>query len=477
MSERFDVIIVGARCAGSPLATILAQAGLKVVVIEQATFPKETLSSHLMEADGLTFLMRLGVGEEVKATGVRFLTRTDIRLNDFRVVAPFPLRFDDLGGAGFLRRHILDEILANAAVKAGADVRFGTKMVEVLWDRRQRVSGVRVQCDGVETDLHARLVIGADGRRSTVAYMCASRKYNIEPSERSYYFTFFEGSDPAYADRFFFHRWGDRMLWGGAADNGLFLVGVSPEQHEREYFRTETERGLLAHLHSCEPMAEALRNAKIATKIAGIRSFEGYFREPTGPGWLLVGDAGHFKDPALGRGIGDAFLQVDTVAPVIINGLGGSDAYLDSLLRRWGRWRHEKFEGHYWLATNLGRAGALPPMIPQVVRRLAERGELDRFFELFHHRGRYDDVFPLRELGAETVKLLASPKNGRVPSGPSGGRAPLVGRAPLLKEAATLLARESRRRWRSRRLALAPSDLTPAPKRTKQVSPLPEVHQ
>jgi hypothetical protein len=140
--------------------------------------------------------------------------------------------------------------------------------------------------------------------------MCGARRYNIYPNERSYYFTFFEGAAPASDDLFVFHRWGDRMVWAGPADSGLYLVGVSPEMHEREYFRDHTEAGLLAHMRSCAPTAEALADARIATKISGIRRFEGYFREATGPGWVLVGDSGHFKDPSAGRGIGDAFTQV-----------------------------------------------------------------------------------------------------------------------------------------------------------------------
>ncbi|TDD89635.1 NAD(P)/FAD-dependent oxidoreductase [Actinomadura darangshiensis] len=447
MGERFDVVIVGARCAGSPLAVLLARAGLKVALVEQARFPRETLSSHLMEADALTFLMRLGVGDPVRATGVRFLTRADVRLEGFEVLAPFPLRFDDPGGAAFLRRNLLDGILADAAADAGADLRMNTKVVDVLWDRG-RVSGVRVRHGGVEADLRAPLLVGADGRRSTVAYMCASRKYNVEPGRRSYYFTFFEGADPEYSDRFVFHRWGDRMVWGGPADGGLYLLGVSPEGHEREYFRTETERGLLAHLRGCEPTARALAGARVATRIVGIRNFDGYFRQASGPGWVLAGDAGHFKDPALGRGIGDAFLQVEALAPAIARGLGGTSADLDTALRRWGRWRDAHFEGHYWLAANLGCAGAIPPMIPQTLRRLQDAGELDRFFDLFSRRADYGDVFPLRDLGTATLRLLASPRTRR---------------APLVRQAASLLLRESGRRWRRRNPALGASDLTPAP--------------
>ncbi|MBC3842806.1 NAD(P)/FAD-dependent oxidoreductase [Streptacidiphilus sp. 4-A2] len=430
--EEFDVIIVGARCAGSSLATLLARAGLKVVVLEQVKFPRTTLSSHLMEADGLLFLKRLGVLDAVEKTGVRFMKHIDARLNDLRFEARFPLRFDDLGGAAFLQRHLLDSILADAAVEAGADVRMGTKVVEALWDRGRMV-GVRAQHEGTETRLHAPLVVGADGRNSTVAYLGGSRKYNVLPNQRSYYFTFFEGADPAYADHFVFHRWGTE--WSGPADSGLYLVGVSPEAHERDYFRRNTEAGLLAHMRACDTTAAALADARIATKISGIVKFDGYLRQAAGPGWVLAGDAGHFKDPSAGRGIGDAFIQVEALAPAILAGLDGSARGLDDAMRRWGDWRDRRFEGHYWLAHTLGEVGQLAAVVPEAVRDLQRRGELDRFLDLFSHRSRYYDVFPMRDMGLSTGRLLLSGKARRL---------------PLVRETITLLAREPRRRWINR---------------------------
>ncbi|GAB3441993.1 NAD(P)/FAD-dependent oxidoreductase [Actinophytocola sediminis] len=446
-SAHFDVIIVGARCAGSSLATLLSRAGLKVVVVEQATFPKPTLSSHLMEADGLSFLQRLGVLDPVTQTGVRFLKQVDLRLNEFRINTQWPLRFDDVGGAAFLRRHLLDSILAEAAIEAGADVRMNTKVVEVLWEN-QRAAGVRVRSNNKDTLLRAPLVVGADGRTSTIGYMVGARKYNVNPSQRSYYFTFFEGANPAADDTFVFHRWGDRMVWAGPADGGLYLVGVSPEQHERDYFRHHTDLGLLAHMRSCDATAEALADARIATEISGIRKFDGYFRQASGPGWVLVGDSGHFKDPAVGRGIGDAFLQVEALAPAIIAGLDPSGDELDTVLSRWGSWRDERFKSYYWLAADVGKAGAFPSMVPEAVRRLQERGEFDKFLDLFSHRTDYYEVLPLRDLGLATGKRLLNGRSKRL---------------PLVREAITLLAGEPRRRWINRRPSLKSPEVTPAP--------------
>lgn len=447
VGERFDVIIVGARCAGASLAILLARAGLKVAAVEQVTFPKPTLSSHLMEADGLDFLRRIGVLDAVRATGARFMKRIDMRLNEMRLVTNWPLRFDDVGGAMFLRRHLLDLIVAEAATAAGADLRMNTKVVEVLWEG-QRAVGVRIEHQGEESRLYAPLVVGADGRNSTIAYMCASRKYNVTRNHRSYYFTFFEGADPDADDTVVLHRWADRMVWAGAADSGLYLVGVSPEAHEGEYFRGNTEKGLLAHMRACAPTAEALADATVAAQIAGIRNFEGYFRQACGPGWVLVGDSGHFKDPSMGRGIGDAFLQAEALAPAIVAGLDGSGPGLDAALRRWARWRDHKFQGHYWLAGQLGWSGTLPAALPAYVQSLHEQGRLDDFLNLFHHRTNYYEVFAIRDMALATSRAFREGTGGR---------------GAVLRDAATLLGREVRHRRLNRNPDIAATDLTPAP--------------
>ncbi len=445
-SDKRDVIVVGARCAGATIATLLARAGLKVTVIEQTHLPKSTLSSNLIEADGIAFLNRIGLRDQLEATGVRFMTQLVTRLNDVHVSVPFPLKFDDLGGAVFLRRYVLDEILANEASRSGAEVRMGSRLVGLLWEKG-RVVGV--ECEGpvgVER-IYAPLVIGADGRSSSVANLVGSHRYNVTGNQRSYYFTLFEGASESGSDAFVFHRWGDRMVWAGPADNGLYLVGVSPEAHERDYFATNKRAGLLAHMRSCEPVAAVLEDARISEQIMGIRNFDGYFRQASGPGWVLLGDAGHFKDPAAGRGMGDAFMQVDTLATAIVAGLDvGSD--VDSRLRAWGRWRDRKFAGHYWMATELGRAGAFPAVISEAIRELEEEGRIDEYADLYSHRAEFYNVFPAWRIAQASAKLLKS------------GRAP---RVKTIKECVSLFAREPRHRWINVRPALDTSDIRTVP--------------
>ncbi|WP_405824901.1 NAD(P)/FAD-dependent oxidoreductase [Streptomyces sp. NBC_01390] len=438
MAEQFDVVVVGARVAGSPLATLLARRGLKVAVLEQSEYLKPVLSSHVLQADALTFLDRLGVLDRIRATGAPFMSRTDTRLGDFRFVADFPAFPGFVGGAACVRRRVLDPILSDAAVAAGVDLRMGTKVTGLL-EENGRVSGVRFVRGGVESRIRARLVVGADGRDSTVAKLRGARRYNVTRNERRYYWTYFEGADLAVTPTFVFHRWGDRHIFAGPADSGLYIVGVSPQQHEREAFRSNRHDSLMEHVQSCPPVAEVLAEAKVATRIYGISRFEGYFREAAGPGWVLIGDSGHFKDPAAGRGIGDAFTQAERLTPALVKALRGSDAAIDRATADFGRWRDRQYAQYYWLATDLGRVGPLPSVVPEVVARMYGAGEIGRFLDLFsHHAGPSDLLTPARVLGA-TARRMASPERGR---------------PAFARELGTTLRDEVRRRWAGRRPVL-----------------------
>lgn len=164
--------------------------------------------------------------------------------------------------------------------------------------------------------------------------------------------------------------------------------------------------------------------------------WEGYFRDASGPGWVLTGDAGHFKSPAPGRGIGDAFLQAEKLANAIAEALDGSDGGLDCAMRRWGRWRDREFAEHYWFAYDLEDPGRVPPVLVEILRRLQAQGKAGLLFEILNHRLRPSRVLtPPRVLGA-MAHLIATGE---------------VDRRALLSEVARLGAQDASRRWHNRR--------------------------
>ncbi len=406
--EQFDVIVVGARCAGSPLAALLARSGVRVAVVEQATFPCDTLSTHFIHAQALAFLDRLGVMEKIRATGAPLVGHFDVRQEDLEFVTLIPQRPGDVGGAASVRRTLLDSILAQAAAEAGADVRMASKVTGLVEDRG-RVAGVRVTHNGSEMTLQARLVVGADGRNSTIASLVGARKYNLTPNERFAYWSFFEGADPGPDPAFVHHRWGERLVFATPADSGLYQAGVIAGLSELPRFREDLEGSFTEYIYSCRPVAQALEGARRVGKLFGMLRWEGFFREACGPGWVLAGDAGHFKDPTPGQGIQDAFRQVDALAPAIAGALGGSAKDMDTALADWGRWRDRDAAGHHWLATDMGKAGAVPAVLPEMQRRLLEQGKIDIVIDLFTHRsGPSQVITPQRLLGA-TGRLLVRP--------------------------------------------------------------------
>jgi flavin-dependent dehydrogenase len=442
MAERFDVVVVGARCAGSPLATLLARAGVRVAVIERATFPRDTLSTHIFQAHALAFLDRLGVTERLRATGAPLLERGIGRMEDVEWSIPWPQRPGDVGGAASIRRFVLDPILAETAAEAGAEMRFASNVTGIV-EENGRVRGVRVGRNGAEHTLEAELVVGADGRNSTISRMVGARKYNLTPNERFAYWSFFEGADPGPDPAVIFYRSEGRFVIACPADQGLYQVIAIPELSDLPRFREDLEGSFLDYARRCEPVAEVIPNARRVGKIFGMLRWEGFLREAAGPGWVLAGDAGYFKDPAPGQGIGDAFLQVDALAPEIVAALGGSDGSLDTRLAAWWRWRDKDVAEHYWYATDLGKAGRAPAPLVEAARRMAAKDQIAPLLDVFNHRIAPSRAVSPARIFAATGRLLTQPG---------------CDRRAILREVRELVEEDFRRKRLNRRPAYVPLD-------------------
>lgn len=412
MSGSCDVVVVGARCAGAPLATLLAREGLKVCLLDRSRFPSEVPSTHAIQPNGVSALRRFGLEAAIEASGAPAITKARFDLDDVVV--------DVSEGAGVLefgdspifciRRSTLDQMLIDAAVAAGADFRPGTAATGLVYD------GGRVA--GVETPngtISASLVVGADGPHSGVARMVGAREYHATPPGRLFMWGYFEGvgGPGGVADveaRIFLGKRGDTALLAAPTDGDLFLVAVVPSQDEKQRCLADTAGALRQGLACFEDVAAVVGDADIHGPVRTMTRWHGYFRDATGPGWVLVGDAGHFKDPTPGQGIADAFRQVEHLAPAIVGGLASGD--VDARLGAWGRWRDRDAWEMYWFATDLGAPGPTSPLVHEMIRRLVAgpRGP-ERFMRVFDHDLAPSKVFtPLRAVSA-AVSLAAS---GRV---------------------------------------------------------------
>lgn len=405
MDEQVDVVIVGTRCAGASLGIHLARAGLRVVAVDKAEFPSDTLSTHIFQAEGLLALHRLGVLDRVRATGAPVISDFAGSIEATAVGGPWPARPGDRGGVMCVRRPVLDAILVDAAREAGVDVRTGT-IVRSLVEEGGRVVGVEVDNES-RTTLRAPLVVGADGRLSTIAKLVGARRYHRTPSPRVFIWGYFDGAPVESPPRTYFFRRGVDFMLGTPCDNGGFMVGagVDRERFASEFGR-DPEPAFAAALAAIPEAAALIEGATRDGKLRTVARYDGFMRESAGPGWVLVGDAGHFKDPSPGQGISDALRQSERLAPIIVSALRG-DRDLDAALREWWAWRDDDAFEKHWFASDLGHGGTLLTVEREILRRLlATRKGQDLFIDVFNHRVRPSKVLtPGRLIGA-TGRLL-----------------------------------------------------------------------
>ncbi len=429
MAQPFDVVVVGARCAGAPLATMLAKRGLHICLLDRATFPSDTPSTHGIQPTGVQVLDRLGVLDEVLSVGAA-VDRGHVAFDEVRLTVESIV---EVVGAPMvnIRRSTLDVLLVNAAGRAGVDVRTGTAVTELL-SERGRVCGVRT--DSGEA-LPAHLVVGADGVRSTVSKLTGALEYANTECGRIFLWTYLADA-PADPRTAWIGRVGENAYLASATDGGLFMAAVAPPSARRAAALADRPGFFASALSGWPELAARLEGGERVGPVRVMSNMRGYFRQSAGRGWALLGDAGHFKDPTPGQGIADALRQGEKLAEAISRGLG-DPAGPDAALRDWWTWRDRDAWQMYWLAYDLGRARPTPRLVHEVERRMGADPQLaSRLIRVLNHELEPSLLFEPRLL----VSALASAlRTGR------GHRGQLLG------EVAQLAADEVRRARARRR--------------------------
>jgi flavin-dependent dehydrogenase len=324
----YDAIIVGARCAGSPTAMLLARKGYRVLVVDKATFPSDTMSTHLMHFPAVDSLKRWGLYDEVMATGAPRIPDVTLDYHGVRLAGtPPPLRETDHWLCP--RRTLLDDILVRAARGAGAEVREKFTVSEILLEG-ERVVGIRGRDgkNGTEVEERARIVIGADGRNSMVARAVDAARYNEIPPKACGYYSYWEGVETS---GFEFYVWQDRCVGLFATNDGLTCVFNEWPHEQFADFRKDVEGNYLRTNAAVPGLQERMAGAKRVERIIGTQDTPNFFRVPFGPGWALVGDAGYHKDPITGQGITDAFRDAELLANAVDEGFSGAKAYDEAM--------------------------------------------------------------------------------------------------------------------------------------------------
>lgn len=313
-----DVIIVGTRVAGAATAMLLARHGLKVLAVDRATFPSDTLSTHQVQVPGCAALARWGLLGQVLAAGTP-ATRT-VRFD--QPGAAFSARLREFEGVDLMcspRRLLLDAILVDAARQAGAELRDSFIVEELTRDAAGTVTGLRGRTKGgPPVTEQARLIIGADGRHSLVARLTGAASYRARPSRSMGCYTYWSGV-PAQPGGQLYGRPG---LAAGAwpTNDGLLMTYLAWPAARFGEFRRDVEGNFLRSLDQVG-LGERIRAGQRAERFRTAPDLPAWFRQPYGPGWALVGDAGLLMDPITGQGISDAFRDAGLLAAAIAAGL------------------------------------------------------------------------------------------------------------------------------------------------------------
>jgi flavin-dependent dehydrogenase len=355
----YDTIIVGARCAGSALGMLLAREGAKVLIVDRGAFPGDIPHGHFVHRSGPRRLRDWGLLDRV-ATATPPIRSATTYFGDF------PLRSTDLVEDGLPwaygpRRSTLDQILLDAAIEAGAEVRTQFNVDQYL-SEEGRITGIRGRArDGRSVEERATITVGADGRNSRLASTVGAPSYNEVPPLLCYYFSYWSG---VRADDFELHVLPEqrRGIFVHRTEDDLFAVFVGAPMSALPEIRGDIEGAFLGALDAAPGLGERVRAGTREERFYGATDLPNFYRKPFGPGWALVGDAGLHKDPWMALGISDAFRHAEFLAEGISSHLSGKES-LEAALALYEWRRNEASGADYQENVALARFDPIPPEV------------------------------------------------------------------------------------------------------------------
>jgi flavin-dependent dehydrogenase len=378
--EQVDVVVVGARLAGCAVAAPLARAGRRVVVLDRMGFPSDQLSTHLLMPAGTSELAKLGALPRILALKPSRVRWTRIVVEGIDALERLRPAADGIDYGVCVPRDLQDVELVQAAREQGADVREHCTVRSLRW-RGGRVVGVRY-CDGegVEHELASTLLVGADGRRSTVAALVGAwTPYRISRNGRGLVFRYLE--DPLAggieAETYYQWREGDSFAFAfPSTPVGRLLVLLMGHRDEASAARADPEGYWQGKLAEHPGLAARAAGAPPGTKLRSTGETPAFFRASSGPGWALAGDAGHFKDPVTGQGMRDAMFAGRTLAEEVLPVLDDADA-VDRATRAWEAARDRECLPAYHFANSDTRVERQSAVVCEVLRDAARTTDPD----------------------------------------------------------------------------------------------------
>jgi 2-polyprenyl-6-methoxyphenol hydroxylase-like FAD-dependent oxidoreductase len=371
----YDAIVIGARCAGSPTAMLLARRGYRVLMVDRATFPSDTLSTHFLHPPGVAALARWGLLDALAASNCPPIQTYSFDFGPL-TIAGSPRAVEGVDQAFCPRRQVIDSILVEAAAAAGVEVRQGFSVDEILVEDGT-VVGVRgKEAGGRAVTERARIVIGADGRNSSVARAVQPEEYNPKPAIGPAIYSYWSGVgslgfEVAVTDTF------GMALFPTHDDLTLVIVGMADDDFKAA--RADVEGSVLRFLDLVPGMGERVRSGKREERFRTASDLAGWFRTPYGPGWALVGDAGYLLHPITAQGMTNAFLDAERLADAVDAAFAERSPY-DDAMAAYQRARDEYAMPMYEMTFELASFEPPPPEAQQLLGAIAsDQGAMDDF--------------------------------------------------------------------------------------------------
>lgn len=409
----YDVIVVGARCAGSAIAMLLARQGHRVLMIDQGTFPSDVrTSTHLVWHAGVDRLARWGLLDTLLARGCYPLKELSLDLGE--AVIEGHATGAEVGAAMAPRRIVFDQVLQDAALAAGAELRERTTF-ERLIEQDGRVVGIQMRdADGQVSELSCRMLIGADGRTSQVARAVGARVYNEFSKTQGAYNTYAYFTGVPVRDIEFYGR-PERMIYTWPTNtSGEVLVGILQPGQAPRVEREQIERHVFDELDALVPdLAARLRQGQRVEDWLGV-SINTQCRQATGPGWCLLGDAGVTIDPFTAGGITNALRDAEALSVRLHQGLSGQTS-LDEALAGFEEERNAVSLPLFHFAQ---QAAELAPPNEDVMKMfealIGNQPQIDRYF------GVYAQTVPIQDFfGPDNLQVLLAEHAARTANPPT----------------------------------------------------------
>ena len=404
MTKAFDAIVVGARCAGSPTAMLLARMGHRVLLVDRATFPSDTVSTHLVHPLGVGALSKWGLLDRLTATGCPAIHTYAFDFGPFTIAgAPGTT---EAPVAYCPRRTILDKLLVDAAAEAGVEVREGFTVEEILIEDGRAI-GIRGHAQhGGPVIEHADVVVGADGRHSIVAEAVRPEAYDEKPARLAAYYTYWSGLPMA--GRFETYIRDRRGFAAMPTHDALTLVIAGWPYAEFAQNKQDIQGNYLQTLELAPAIADRVRGARQEARFAGA-AVPNYFRRPYGPGWALVGDAGYNRDFITAQGIMDSFRDAELCATALHESLSERRPF-EKAMGEYQRMRDVGVKPMYDFTCQLATLEPPPP-------------DLQRLFAAIHGNQQAMDGFARMNAGTISPAEFFAPQNVEAITAASAGRA------------------------------------------------------